>query len=308
MITEDFYIASNDESQQLHCVVWSQVTEPVAVLQLVHGMEEYIARYAPLAEALVSRGWAVIGHDHLGHGESGRWERGFFTEREDGDRVLIDDIACVNRLAHDRWPGIPLMIFGHSMGSFFLRRYLSEYGSTLDGAVICGSGWYNALATGTGYWSARIIGGIRDWHTKSWLLTTICSLPFIFAFRSEGRLAWLSRNKTNVAAYESDPLCGFGFTCGGYRFMYRNLLLVSREYHFEQLRPVPLLVISGGDDPVGGKSAVPRIAFQYRRYGFTDVTERILADDRHEILFEVDAPDTIAYIADWLESRRPVAK
>lgn len=300
---EEMFVSSTDASQQLHCVVWSPEQSPVAVLQIVHGMEEYIARYEPLATALVSRGWAVIGHDHLGHGQSGRWERGFFTERNDGASVLIEDIQVVNTLARERWPQLPVFIFGHSMGSFFLRRFLAVHPESAVGAVICGSGFYNTLATGTAYWAARFFCKIKGMHAKSNVLTAICSLPFLFAFRNEGRYAWLSRNKANVEAYRTDPLCGFGFTCGGYLHMYANLKLVSQHADYDRLKPMPLLVISGSDDPVGGTSAVRKISKEYRRYGFTDVSESVRKCDRHEILFEDDAEETIEIIAEWLEER-----
>lgn len=301
---QDYYLRSNDHDQQLHYVTWTPKETPKAVLQLVHGMEEYITRYDPLAQAMNGRGWAVIGHDHLGHGTSGRWERGFFTEKENGADILIDDMHSITQEAARRWPGVPVFIFGHSMGSFFTRRYLAEYGSGVQGTVICGSGWYNTILTGSAYWAARIIGGLCGMHSKNALLTALCSSPFASAFKEEGKGAWLSRNSDNVARYKADPLCGFGFTCGGYRDMYRNLMLVSQGYHYDRLTPKPLLVISGSDDPVGGTSGVTNIARQYRSLGFTDVTEKVIEGDRHEILFEDNAPETIAYIAEWLESHR----
>lgn len=300
---QDLYITSADTDQSLHYVIWAPAEPPVAVLQLVHGMEEYITRYEPLAQAMVSRGWAVIGHDHLGHGQSGKWERGFFTERRDGARLLIDDMHTITQVARQRWTGVPLFIFGHSMGSFFTRRYLAEYGSDVNGAIICGSGWYSVLETGTAYWAARIISRLKGMHSHDKFLTALCSLPFLHAFADEGSGAWLSRNKQNVINYKADPLCGFGFTCGAYRHMYENLKLVSQSHHYSQLVAVPLLVISGADDPVGGTKGVKRIAAQYRELGFPDVTERILQGDRHEILFEDDAADTIRFIADWLDSK-----
>lgn len=298
----EFFTKSADESQDLHYVIWEPATEPIAVLQIVHGMEEYILRYQPFAEALIARGWAVIGHDHLGHGQSGKYERGFFTESTDGANILIEDMHSITSIAHNRWPEAPVCLFGHSMGSFFTRRYLTEYAKDLTAVVICGSGWYSSIATGTAYYAARLIGAIKGEHTKSRLLTIICSLPFLTAFKEEGRGAWLSKNRANVARYKADPLCGFGFTCGGYRYMYENLLRVSQHYHFDRLSPLPMLVISGADDPVGGASGVKQIAADYRRLGFTDVTEYAIPDNRHEILFEDEAPATIRYIADWLNA------
>lgn len=298
----DFYLQSNDQDQQLHYAIWTPSETPKAVLQLVHGMEEYIARYEPLAEAMTERGWVVIGHDHLGHGTSGKWERGFFTERDNGADILIADMHAITLEAKRRWPDIPVFIFGHSMGSFFTRRYLAEYCSEVEGAIICGSGWYNTFLTGTAYWASKIIGGICGMHSKNKLLSALCSSPFANAFKEEGKGAWLSKNKDNVTRYKADPLCGFGFTCGGYRDMYRNLMLVSQGYHYDRLASLPLLVISGSDDPVGGRAAVKSIALQYRSLGFTEVTEKVLEGDRHEILFEDDAAATITFIAQWLES------
>lgn len=300
---QENFIQSNDSTQSLHYITWSPDTKPVGVLQLVHGMEEYIDRYDSFANLMVSAGWAVIGHDHLGHGQSGKWERGFFTENENGADILIADMHSLTMLAKKLWQNVPVFIFGHSMGSFFTRRYLSLHGKDVSGAIICGSGWYSALATGMGYWAARLIGSIKGYHSKDKFLTSLCSLPFLFAFRNEGKNAWLSKNKENVDRYNSDSLCGFGFTCGGYRFMYKNLLLVSQQQHFDQLIPIPLLVISGEKDPVGGKNSVKKIASQYRRYGFADVTEKILEDERHEILFEANASDTMQYIANWLNAK-----
>lgn len=281
MKKEEYILPSSDTDQYLHCVVWEPDQKPVAILQLVHGMEEYIDRYDAFASMLVKEGWAVIGHDHLGHGQSGKWERGFFTEKSDGADILIADMQFISQQAKNEWKNIPLFIFGHSMGSFFTRRYLAEYGHLVSGAIICGSGWYSALETGTAYWAARLIGALRGMHARDRFLTKLCSLPFLFAFREEGEKAWLSKNPENVRHYLADPLCGFGFTCGGYRFMYENLLHVSLEHHYHQLRPIPLLVIAGEKDPVGGAKSVRKIAAQYRKFGFTDVTEHVLPDERH---------------------------
>jgi len=306
-VKQDYYISSNDSSQTLHYVVWLPAGQPVGVVQLVHGMEEYVDRYDGFAKVLTEEGWAVIGHDHLGHGLSGKWERGFFTEKENGADVLIDDMHTITTVAHELWRGLPVFIFGHSMGSFFVRRYLAEYGKDVSGAIVCGSGWYAPIATGVGYYAARVIGGIKGFHKKSWLLTSLCSLPFLFAFRNEGKGAWLSKNKENVRWYNANPQCGFGFTCGGYRDMYRNLLFVSQHYHYERLIDMPVLVISGEDDAVGGRRSVGRIADEYRRWGVERVTEKVVDGDRHEILFEEDADETMRFIARWLSLSRPTS-
>lgn len=186
-----YYIPSTDSAQQVHYVVWQGAEKPRAVLQLVHGMEEYIDRYDLFAEHLVSLGWAVIGHDHLGHGQSGIHERGHFSDDPQGASILIEDIHKITKVAKKLWPNLPLCIMGHSMGSFLTRRYLCEYSQEVRAAIIMGSGWYSPMETGAALLAAKITCFFRGQHTKSKLLTAICSLPFLFAFREEGKNAWL---------------------------------------------------------------------------------------------------------------------
>jgi len=297
------YITSADVAQQLHIVVWHGEKQPHAVLQLVHGMEEYIDRYDLIAEYMVSLGWSVIGHDHLGHGQSGKYDRGHFSDDEKGAPILIEDMHLVTETAKNFWPGVPICIMGHSMGSFLTRRYLCEYGAGIKAAVIMGSGWYPRLETGAALTLSKICCALRGAHTKSLLLTTICSLPFAFAFRCEGKNAWLSVDKANADGFTTDPLRGFGFTAGSYRMMYENLYEVSCHKNFDNIRrDMPLMVISGENDPVGGKKAVKTISDDYRNCGFSDVTSYIVTGKRHELFFEDDAENTCRIIGEWLEN------
>lgn len=323
MITKaHHYLTSTDSTQQLHYITWQPAeAQPRAVLQLVHGMEEYIHRYDTLASLMVKCGWAVIGHDHLGHGLSGQQlspgersletlsQRGYFTDRADGPDVVIADIHLIREEAARRWPQRPVFIMGHSMGSFFLRRYLALHPDSPAGAIICGTGWYNALLTGSALLATRIVGALQGWHTRSTFLKNLTS-PHARAFRSEGVGAWLSRDPENVRRFHADPMCGFGFTAGGYRVMYHNLLRVSlqRDYaHLRQLaaegRAFPILIVSGADDSVGGTRAVKKVAAQYRALGFPDVTEYIVPHDRHEVILEPDGPTVRRTLAEWLEAR-----
>lgn len=318
MKKNEHYIPSTDASQQLHYIIWQPTEEPRAVLQLVHGMEEYIDRYDVLATELTQHGIAVIGHDHLGHGLSGRQvaegergldtlnQRGYFTDRSNGADVVIEDIHLLHIEAQRLWPGIPHFIMGHSMGSFFLRRYLAIHPDTVSGAIICGTGWYNALLTGSALAASYLVGWCRGWHCRSKFLKNLTS-PHARAFREEGEGAWLSRNPENVRRFKDDPMCGFGFTAGGYRVMYRNLLRVSLQRDYDRLRQqaaegraFPILVVSGAEDSVGGTRAVHKVAAQYRALGFTDVTEYIVPDDRHEVILEPDGPIVRRTLADWL--------
>lgn len=301
MIKRDLYISSTDTEQQLHYIVWQPDAQPVAVLQIVHGMEEYVERYEPFAQYIVSLGWAVIGHDHLGHGKSGKHIRGHFSDSPLGPHLIIDDIHLITMQAKELWDDVPVCIMGHSMGSFLTRRYLCEHSHDVQSAIIMGSGWYPPIATGLCYYAARLTCALRGRHAKSKPLSALCSAPFLFAYRGEGRNAWLSVNKANAESFTTDPLRGFGFTAGGYEYMYRNLFEVSCHTLFSQMRrDLPILFISGEHDKVGGASAVAKMSRDYRKRGFMHVSEYVVKGVRHELFFEDNAKYTMDYIGKWL--------
>lgn len=310
MTMTEFFLPSSDPLQQLHYQVWEPAdTAPVAVLQIIHGMEEYVARYDTLARDLVARGWAVIGHDHLGHGQSGTWERGFFTDRPDHADIVIEDIHRIHLEAHRRWPGRKVFVMGHSMGSFFLRRYLATYGTAAPsspdlspaGAIVCGTGWYPPFVAGAALCAARLFKALCGPHCRSKLLRTIVS-PHALAFRSEGESAWLSRDPENVRRFLSDPLCHFCFTTAAYCTMHTVLYRVSRIAGYGPVR-FPILVVSGAEDSVGGAKAVRKVAAHYRSHAFSDVTEMSVPHDRHEVIMEPDGAEVRTAIADWLTAR-----
>ena len=138
MSRENFTIPSSRGDEELNCYRWMPDVEPIASLQIVHGMTEHILRYDDFACYLNSRGFAVYGHDHLGHGGTSE-EKGFIAE-EHGDDMLVADMGLVNSRMRSDLPGIPHFVMGHSMGSFVTRRFLTVGGDGIDAAVIMGTG------------------------------------------------------------------------------------------------------------------------------------------------------------------------
>ncbi|MBQ7085064.1 MAG: alpha/beta hydrolase, partial [Anaerotignum sp.] len=136
------YFPSSDGKTKLHGVIWEPDCAPRAIVQIAHGMVEYVERYEAFAEFLNEHGILVAGNDHLGHGWSYTEERnkGYFAE-EKGDIVPLQDLHRLTLLMQKKYPDIPYFLFGHSMGSFFARRYLCMYPNEIDGAIICGTGW-----------------------------------------------------------------------------------------------------------------------------------------------------------------------
>ena len=306
--TERFFPLERSDIK-LHAYTWEPDSGEIkGIVQLVHGMAEYIDRYSDFAEYLTECGFAVIGHDHRGHGQSitSLDDLGYFAE-ENGSKILLDDIHLVAQYGDHEWPNKPHFILGHSMGSFLVRRYITLYSKELDGAVIMGTGNVPMGAAALGKRLASMISASRGDHHVSRLLTGMTLGSYNKAFKpNRTPVDWLSRNEENCDRYMEDPFCGFEFTAGAYKDFFTILTELAGTVDENKLRrTLPLLIISGELDPVGGKDACIDVAKHYRYLGVEDVELKLYRDDRHEILNEVDRDQVFRDLGDWFERKLP---
>ena len=299
-------IASTDSKNNLNVIIWETEKEPIGVLQIVHGMAEYIDRYDNFAKYMTEHGFNVIGHDHLGHGHSVSDERdyGFFAE-ENGDKIIIEDMHSVTQYAREKWEELPNFILGHSMGSFCLRQYLTKYSNDVFGAIIMGTGWIPSTAALLGKTIATNTCKSKGSHTVNPLLIKLTLEPYNKPFApARTNCDWLSRDEKQVDLYVNDKLCGFDFTAGAYKDFFTVLEKIAKNRQLIGMRKsLPILITSGSVDPVGGKKACEKLNAQYKRCGIDDVTLKLWENDRHEILNELDKSDVYRYIYNWLKSR-----
>ena len=299
-------IASTDSKNNLNVIIWETEKEPIGVLQIVHGMAEYIDRYDNFAKYMTEQGFNVIGHDHLGHGHSVSDERdyGFFAE-ENGDKIIIEDMHSVTQYAREKWEELPNFILGHSMGSFCLRQYLTKYSNDVFGAIIMGTGWIPSAAALLGKTIATNTCKSKGSHTVNPLLIKLTLEPYNKPFApARTNCDWLSRDEKQVELYVNDKLCGFDFTAGAYKDFFTILEKIAKNRQLIGMRKsLPILITSGSVDPVGGKKACEKLNAQYKRCGIDDVTLKLWENDRHEILNELDKSDVYQYIYNWLKSK-----
>lgn len=299
-------IASTDSKNNLNVIIWETEKEPIGVLQIVHGMAEYIDRYDNFAKYMTEHGFNVIGHDHLGHGHSVSDERdyGFFAE-ENGDKIIIEDMHSVTQYAREKWEELPNFILGHSMGSFCLRQYLTKYSNDVFGAIIMGTGWIPSAAALLGKTIATNTCKSKGSHTVNPLLIKLTLEPYNKPFApARTNCDWLSRDEKQVDLYVNDKLCGFDFTAGAYKDFFTILEKIAKNRQLIGMRKsLPILITSGSVDPVGGKKACEKLNAQYKRCGINDVTLKLWENDRHEILNELDKSDVYRYICNWLKSK-----
>lgn len=211
-----------------------------AVLQITHGMVEYIERYKPFAEFLNDQGVLVVGHDHLGHGASvaSEEELGYFAEPDPSD-TLVEDMHTLRTTIQTENPGVPYFMMGHSMGSYMLRKYLCIHPEGVAGAVIMGTGAMPDSTMKFGLFLCRTIALFRGWHYRSRLMQSLSySKPYkrYDLYGKDYANSWLSKNVENVKAYYADPRCTFLFTVNGYKGLMEAVLF---DNQMENIKKVP---------------------------------------------------------------------
>lgn len=305
---EEFYFDSRDGEHKIHAVKWIPETEkPVCILQIVHGMAEYVERYDEFAAYLANKGILVVGDDHLGHGKSVTPGEpyGYFC-KEDAPTVLVRDEHRLKKMIQEQHVGVPYIILGHSMGSFITRNYLLRYGSGIDGAIIMGTGMQpKAVVMAAAALAAfqKVFCGGR--HVSK-LIDKAAFGSYNKRIESPKTDAdWLSANEENVQKYLEDPLCGFVFTVNGFQTLFK---LIRNLYDKEKLKTMPknlpVFFVAGAEDPVGdyGRS-VERVYQSYKDLGMENVQMKLYPGDRHEILNETDREDIYGDIYRWLLQR-----
>lgn len=305
---KEFTYPSKDGKTSIHAIEWIPEGEVKAVLQIAHGMVEFIGRYDRFGTWLAEKGICVAGNDHLGHGASvvSQGDHGYFAER-DGNLCVIGDMHTLQERMQKQYPGVPYFLLGHSMGSFLARQYIEIHGQGLAGAIIMGTGVQPAGVLKTALALCRAEAAVKGWRHRSRLLDSMALGAYNKKFEpARTRNDWLTKDEATVDAYNANPWNNFRFTVNGYYNLFRGLAYAQDEAHIREIpRDLPVLIVSGGDDPVGNFGKGPQQLYEiYRKCGLTDVQIRIYPGDRHEILNELDHETVDADILAWLEDKR----
>lgn len=304
----DFTFLSSDGKTRLHGIAWiPEDVTPVAVLQIVHGVAEYVGRYDDFARFLNRRGIIVVGHDHLGHGLS-LPEGGTPVYFGDGNtwNTPVDDIYVLHTKLKEQYPDLPLLLMGHSMGSFLSRTYLIRYPGTVKATILMGTGWQSAAALTGGLAMAGMLKR-RNAAATNDTVTELAFGAYNKTFKpNRTDYDWLSADEENVDAYMADPLCGQDATVGLFYEMLNGIRFNQRRGNLERMdKTMPILLISGEDDPVGGMGAGVRQTYaEFKRTGITDCTLKLYPGLRHELLNEKAHRDEVYQdIWSWMEEK-----
>jgi alpha-beta hydrolase superfamily lysophospholipase len=291
---------------------WAPARTPRAILQLNHGMAEYIDRYEGFAGAAAARGYLVVGMDFIGHGDTApsAAEISHMGALLPGGRnVLIEDMHTLRTTTQAAHTGLPYVMFGHSMGSFVLRAYLGQHGAGLAGAVICGTGHLPPATLGFAHGLLRAMGLFHkaDYRSEFFARLTLGAhnKPFEKPGPARTQFDWLTRDEAQVDAYAADPRCHVTFTLSANRYLIDAYRRAASAATFAATPAgLPLLLVSGAADPVGlmGRSPL-RVRELYEASGHTDVTLNLYDGARHELLNETNRDDVGRDILDWMAAR-----
>ena len=302
MREEEIVFDSRDMKNTIYARKWFSSGQIRAILILVHGMSEHVGRYREMAEYLCSQGFLVAAEDSLGHGITGEVQRefGYFTE-QDAATVLVRDVHRLKKTVQEQYPGLPIYIFGHSMGSIVVRNYIMRYGSGINGAIIMGNIDRGAFSCRLSKVFIRALALFKGWHYKSKLVTAIALYR---NKRGSMQFPLLCHRPEIIEQHKNDRYCGFIFTLNGYYTVTEMLLRCRDKKLLENIpKDLPILMLDGGEDQFGDYGEVPeRIKKLFKQAGLKNIKSKIFKNDAHEVYNEADRfeafNDIIRFCAD----------
>lgn len=295
MKKNEFYYLSKDGKTQIHAVEWLPEEQPKAILQIAHGVTEYILRYEEIAKFFTEKGVAVVGNDHLGHGKSisEGAEPMYFGPKDSWDWVVEDIKTCID-LTKNKYPNIPYYLLGFSLGSFVVRTYLIKYQGELDGAIIIGTGQIPSIQIALAkYMANKEAKKVGEDHTSA----TIRKLTFetynkIFA-PNRTKYDWLCANQQSIDEYMKDRMIGGDMSAGLFREMLSGMAFTAKQENINKTdKNLPILFLSGDKDPVGEQGkGVTRAYKCFKKAGIKEVNVKLYPGLRHDVLRENNRQD-----------------
>ncbi|WLH83570.1 alpha/beta hydrolase [Pseudomonas sp. FP2338] len=305
-----FWLTANDRSR-LYVNQWLPDGPAKAMIMLSHGMAEHSGRYARLAEALCAAGYGLYALDQRGHGRTAdEGTLGLYAEK-DGWNKVVGDLASLNQHIGQQQPGLPIILLGHSMGSYIAQAYLLHHSASLDGAILSGSNFQPVALYRAAGVIARLERARQGLRGRSALIDFLSFGSFNKAFKpNRTAFDWLSRDPLEVDTYINDPLCGFRCTNQLWIDLLGGLQQISKASNLAQIDPgLPMMVMGGECDPVSEGKRLKSLAHALREAGCQNLQLNIYPQARHEVFNETNRDEVTADVLKWLEQaltlRRP---
>ncbi|MFK7827807.1 MAG: lysophospholipase [Oligoflexales bacterium] len=283
--------------------IWTPQECPKAIVQIVHGMSEHSLRYDHVAKFLLAHGYAVFANDHRGHGKTASLQdKGHYADK-DGWNLIIQDLFQVRETIQTRHPNIPVIMIGHSMGSFMTQQYMIRHGRNLRGVVLSGSNYDSPSFMQ----AARLLPWLESQRIgprgKSTFLDSISFGSFNKEFKPVRTTCdWLSRDPEEVDKYLSDPQCGFLCTNQLWLDLLGGLSQIFNKENQKLIpKTLPILIMGGSKDPVSKSRGLAKLQQSLQEAGVKSVDCKIFEGARHEIFNESNKSEVLTALLQWLE-------
>ena len=303
----DFNFASTTGVNKLYAHMCIPDGEVRGVVQIAHGIAEHIDRYDGFMKYLAENGFVAVGNDHLGHGKSitAPEEKGIFAEK-DGWQYVLDDMDKLHKIMVEKYPGLPYVFFGHSMGSFLIRNYVIQHPDQPSLVIICGTGHQTSQMIAAGDTMARLAVSIFGPRKTGTLLNKVAFGSYTKGIENLRTSSdWLNRDPREVDKYITDPFCGYAPTVSMFRDMMGGIKFIADPANIAKMnKRTPVLFIAGGDDPVGEHGeGVKRAVKAFEDAGVQDITLKLYPGARHEILLETNRDEVFADVLNWINEK-----
>jgi alpha-beta hydrolase superfamily lysophospholipase len=269
---------------RIACARWNSRRRVRGVVQIAHGMGEHIGRYGETIKFLAANGLAVYGNDHRGHGRTAvsAAQRGDFGEG--GFDLLVEDMICLSHLARRENPNLPLILLGHSMGSFAAQQYALDHSGDIDALILSGSG---------------VLDGLAKLASSPPAGSNILNAPFEPA---RTPFDWLSRDSEVVDAFINDPLCFAELQPASFASFLAAAPRLSDQRDLRGIRDdLPIYLFSGSEDPVGQElEGVQTLIDRYHKAGIYDISHDFYHGGRHEMLNEINRGEVRERLLAWI--------
>ena len=313
MIKNDITFLSSNKKTNIHAIICQPKNgQFTRIIQIIHGLCEYIERYLPFIEYLETKGFIVVGHDHLGHGQSIKSpdDLGYFGEPNPSD-LLIQDIHSLRKIIVKKYPNLPYFMCGHSMGSYLLRQYICTYSKGLAGIIILGTGYMSPCESLLALGFINVLSCFKGIKHKSNLTKKISFElgPYSKYDHQKKDLnnSWISRDPEIVKKYYEDKNCQFDFTLNGYYGLVQSIRYSCDPSNVAKIKKdIPILFVSGDCDPVGNNGEGVRKSYEIMKLiGSVDVSMKLFMGCRHEVLNELNKDEVYEYILNWINEKTP---
>lgn len=285
----------------LNLCIWDEVQKPVGVVQIIHGMAEHAARYDEFAQYLNRVGFIVLGDDHRGHGKTCGVDRLGIVPEGDCFWDTLRDEMKISEYAAEQW-NLPLFVFGHSYGSFLTQAYLQNASDKARAVILCGSAKQNGADAKLGRMVANAQCSLLGKDKKAKLIRKLSFGAYDKSFKGEKKEAgWINRDDVEREKYLNDPLCNATLSLGFYKSFFNALGALYKKKNLERIdKNLPLLILSGDQDPVGGKGKlVVKLLQTYQEIGMKRVEMKLYRDARHELTNEINKNEVFRDVADF---------